>query len=229
MNDPISAAEQIPGYIAAFLTAMLVIAVDCNSALKKAIGRVPIGVLRSSAVWLLCMACGVVAAICFHFSWQPSIKEIVDLKWQSSTGRGIAVGLAVLTILRSRFFNFKDTEIGGEYFYNAGRTEALQRLYDKWTATKARYTTPEIVSKACGRVSFEDDLLAAVRNRTILLTDLEKQTVEAQILQVQKTRPAAPIDCADPKWSLYFRTLINLALDNAGTKALIQFDFFPKP
>jgi hypothetical protein len=63
----------------------------------------------------------------------------------------------------------------------------------------------------------------------VLLPDLEKQSLEAQIVQVQKIRPAAPIDCTDGRWSLYFRTLINLALDNAGTKSLASFDFFPRP
>jgi hypothetical protein len=219
---------EIPGYIAAFLTAMLVIVVDCNTALKKAIGRVPIGVLRSPAVWLLCSGCGAVAAVCLYFSDQQALTDVIELKWHSPIGRGIAVGLAVLTILRSKFFNFKDTQIGGEYFYNGGRTWALQNLWDKWTTLKERFTTPEILTKACQHPSFEDVLLGAVRERLQLLPDLEKQSVQEQILQVQKTKPTTAIDCADPKWSLYFRTLIKMALDNVGIKALSIFDFFPK-
>lgn len=229
MPTPIPVVEQVPGYITAFLTAILVIAVDCNSALKKAIRRVPINVLRSPAVWVLCIACGAVAALCFHFSYRPPMSDVIELKWKSPSGRGVAVGLAVLTILRSRFFNFKDTEVGGEYFYNAGRTEALQRLWDKWTAIKDKFTTPELLKKACQHPDFEEELLDAIRERLTLLSDLEKQSVQEQIQQVQKTRPAAAIDCNDPKWTLYFRTLIKLALDTVGVKALAKFDFFTRP
>jgi hypothetical protein len=228
MPPPNPVADQIPGYIAAFLTAMLVIAVDCNSTLKKAFRRVPISVLRCPSVWLLCAICGAVAAICFHFSIRPPMSDLVELKWNSPTGKGIAVGLAVLTILRSKFFNFKDTEIGGEYFYNGGRTMALQSILDKWTSLKERFTTPEIVAKACRQPNFEDDLVDAVNERLLLLPDEEKQSVQAQIKRVQDTKPNIPINCADPKWALYYRTLIKLALDNVGVKALAKFAFFPE-
>ena len=153
---------QLSGYGTAFLMAVVVILVDCNSALKKALTVVQISVLRSKAVWTLAAGCGIVAAICFRFSEAKFLTDVVELKWSYPPARGALVGLAVLTILRSKFFNFKDTAIGGELIYNKGREWANNALYQRWLDIKVAYTTPEILTAACQNATFEKDLIDAV-------------------------------------------------------------------
>ena len=142
---------QLSGYMVAFSTAMLVVAVDCNSTLRVALKRAPINILKSYAVWMLAIACGAIAAACFSFSYSAFLTQIVDLKWQYPPGRGFLVGIAVLTILRSKFFNFKDTEIGGEFFYNAGRAWALDALWQSGGVSRTPIP-PRIGSKRHSRI-----------------------------------------------------------------------------
>ncbi|MHB1865661.1 MAG: hypothetical protein ACYCO5_00530 [Acidobacteriaceae bacterium] len=216
----------LSGYVAAFLVAMLVVVVDCNSALRAALGRVPVNVLKSPAIWVLATACGVVAAICFGFSYSDFLKQIVDLKWEYPPGRGLLVGLAVLTIIRSKFFNFKDTEIGGEYFYNSGRAWALNKLWLKWHLYKENYNNPARIQAAFLIQDFEDRVIAVVRDIIKLQPQEYKMWVQKQFDNLQQTRPAPPPNPADVRWQSYYRAFINLALDCCGDKCFSGFAGF---
>jgi hypothetical protein len=210
------------GYSVAFATAMVVIAVDCNSALKKKTRLLPISVLRSPEIWILSVACGVIAAVCLRFSNTEAVKSVIDLKWNSPPGRGLLIGVGVLAIIRSKFFNFKDTDFGGEFFYNGARAWALNRLWQRWLDTKTRYTPDVKVTSACDITNFEADLADAVREIIALEPDDFKKSFEEQLTTLQSSRPTIA-SCADPKAVRYFRTLIKFALDYAGTKVLKRF------
>jgi hypothetical protein len=217
---------QLSGYVVAFLTAMLVVVVDCNSNLQKALYRVPLNVLKSPAIWILAAGCGLVAAICFGSSYSDFVKQIVDLKWEFAPGRGLLVGLAVLTIIRSKFFNFKDTEVGGEYFYNTGREWALKALWRKWLLIKNRYSYPARIQKAFQISEFEDRTLEAIEQVIKLQPQEFKAWVREQFVNLQKTKPAQPPDPNDPKWQSYYRKFINLALDCCGAESFSGFPDF---
>jgi hypothetical protein len=207
---------QVLGYLTAFLTAMLVVIVDCNSALRAALHRVPLNVVKCAAVWILAAACVAVSAVCFAFSYSSFLRQIVDLKWAFPPGRGLLVGLAVLTIIRSKFFNFKDTEVGGEFFYNSGRAWAINTVWRKWRRFKENYASDARIGKAFTIPEFENRTIEAADEVIKLQPQDYKDFVHQQFANFQKTRPALPPDAADTKWQAYYRAFIKLVLDCCG-------------
>jgi hypothetical protein len=217
---------QVFGYLAAFFTAMLVVMVDCNSALRTALRRVPVNVLKFPAIWVLASGCGAVSALCFRFSYSDAINGIVDLKWTYPPGRGLLVGLAVLTIIRSKFFNFKDTEIGGEFFYNSGRAWATRQLWRGWLRFKEAYASPARIQSAFEMADFEGRTLAAVDDQIKLEPDDFKNWVHQQFANLGQTRPAIPPDAGNARWQTYYRSVIKLALDCCGADCFAGFPGF---
>jgi hypothetical protein len=217
---------QTAGYLIAFATAMVVIALDCNSELEKKTRRLPISVLRSPQIWVLSVLCGCLSAICFGFSSSPVVTQIIELKWTFPPGRGLLVGVGVLAILRSKFFNFKDTDFGGEFFYNAARAWALNGLLQRWLLVKTRFTPDAALTAACEAQDFETQLVDAVREYIELQSDDLKNWFADQLASVRASRPPAGTPCA--RSLTYYRILVKLALDTAGPKVLSEFPFFPR-
>ena len=214
------------GFLLAFLSAASVILIDCSQTLRKELKRLPVNLFKSGPVLVLASACGLIAAICYGFSYSDWMKQIVDLKWQNPIFRAILVGVAVLTILRSKFFNFKEQGIGGELFYNLGRSWAVESVWNKWVAIKNCIASDERVTAAIALGNFEDQLDASIAERLQFAPEEDKKAVKKQFDNVRKTKPSGSPDLANPKWRLYYKIQIKLALDSAGLEVLASIPGF---
>ena len=59
-------------------------------------------------------------------------------------------------------------------------------------------------------------MIAAVDETIVFQPEEYKKWVRQQFENIQKSRPVTPLNPGDPKWQLYFRALIKLALDCGG-------------
>jgi hypothetical protein len=88
----------IGGVILAFVGAAAATAWDCYTTLAQRIARVPGFIVVHLGVLVLCMICGIVAAVAFSYT-DPKGGDVVStaltLKVQSPVLRGLAVGTTV--------------------------------------------------------------------------------------------------------------------------------------
>jgi H+/Cl- antiporter ClcA len=123
--------DYVFGTILAFLCAVAAILVDCHVALTQRLKRVPIAVLKTPEAWVLCIVCGVVAGIAYHFTSNQGntfLDAVLGLDQKNPVLRGACVGLTVLVLIRSKVFALKGADVGGEYFYDWGRSWVMQSI-----------------------------------------------------------------------------------------------------
>ncbi len=209
---------QVLGYTIAFLTAMLVILVDCRNTLKKLAPR--LNAMSFWGAWMLAFGCGLIGAICFHYSSAPWLKEqVIDLKITSPPWRGLLVGLVVLTIIRSKIANQKDQPIGGEYLYNWGRTWVIEHIWARWYIKKTNLITDTLLQKACQYADFDNVLIAQLNDRLKSRPD-DQTSMSGQADNLRKTRPTSDSTTCTREWKDYYRRLISLVMDFGGESIL---------
>jgi len=201
----------------AFFTALGVVLIDSQIALRKLTSQ-----LNSPSFlrfWLVAGLCGGLAAACSHWATAQWLTDNVAQIKVGNPMRGLLIGLAVLTIIRSKLFNAGkgDNPIGGEFLYNAARLWAVQDAWNKWSLKKNRFNTAAL------RQTFLDDPLKEDRivTKAKLLMSPSPDRVKAfanEIANLQKTKPqpagaAAAMDA-------YYEGLVNVVLDYCGTSLL---------
>jgi hypothetical protein len=169
----------------------------------------------------LAFACGVVAAVAFTFTdgnGTSLVDSVLGLKQGNPLLRGLFVGLTVLVLIRSKLSSIKGAEIGGELAYNSGRVMVMQSLNLRWRKFKNKFNGTNLgAALFIPDPHFESRTLEEVRAIIGVQPEEFRVFVESQIRSVQQSRPSVPFDPAAVQWQTYYRTLINLALDYAGS------------
>lgn len=202
----------------ALLVASITVLYDCHVSLQDRLKRVPMPIYSVSQAVLFALACGVIAAIAYHYTdgdGKSVIDSVLGLKQKDPYVRGLCVGLTVLVLIRSKLSNIKGAEIGGELVYNTGRVWVMQSLNSKWREFKATFYQRN-QAKALAAPDYENRLFTEVGEAIRVQSEDFRKFVESQIRNVQQSRPQSPFNAAATDWQTYYRTITNLALDYAG-------------
>lgn len=208
----------ILGSIFAFGCAAISILVDCHVTLAQRLKRVPIAVAKTREAWILSSLCGLAALTAYQFTSDQGntfLDTVLALQQRNAILRGAIVGLTILVLIRSKVLSLKGADIGGEFFYNWGRSWVMQSLNSRWRSYKNRYDAVNL-DRAFATQEFEDRLVDQLRQALQVEDEELRVFVESQIKALGENRPAGSIDPNSPKWQTYYRTLINLGLDYAG-------------
>jgi hypothetical protein len=206
------------GGVLALLLAAITVLYDCHVSIQDRLKRVPLPIFREPSALALAFACGLVAAIAFHFTdgkGSSIIDSLLSLKQTDPVLRGACVGLMVLVLIRSKLFSIKGAEIGGELLYNSGRVWVMQSLNSNWLAFKSGFDSRNLTA-ALAIAGYENQLLMNVRQAIIVQPEDYRSFVESQIANILQSKPPIAFDPARVEWQIYYRTLNNLALDYAG-------------
>lgn len=207
------APDQIVGDASALVAAIVVIFVDCHTALRQLTSQInPIKYWR---FWLVAVLCGLLAGACSQCATAKWLNDNVAQIKVYNPWRGLLIGLAVLTIIRSKFFNAgkNDSPIGGEYFYNGGRLWAVQGAWDKWIAEKTAFNTPEKRLSLNTDATHENRVELQVQNR-LRPSANRVASSNNELTNLRGTKPAA--GAAAPALDFYNEKFVNLVLDYCG-------------
>ena len=105
----------IVGCAVAFLAGVTATFLDIYSTLSKSLPRVPRGILVHQGVLGLSALCGLVALTAFLWTRLDGggvIGTVIALRQTNPVLRGLAVGITVLVIIRSKLFNLQDAGFG---------------------------------------------------------------------------------------------------------------------
>jgi len=211
----------LSGAALALLFAAFTVLYDCHVSIQDILKRVPLPIYRERPAIAVALACGLVAAVAFFFTngrGDSLVDSVLSLKQTNPYLRGLSVGLMVLVLIRSKLSNFEGAAIGGEWAYNKGREWVVESLNTKWWAFKTAYCNRNLPSALASfpDPAFETQVLAGIQAIIQVKPQLYQVFVQSQITNVVKSRPSIPFDPASVQWEIYYRTLMNLALDYAG-------------
>lgn len=145
----------------------------------------------------------------------PSSTRLLDWIKKNPILRGACVGLTVLVLIRSKAFALKGADVGGEYFYNWGRSWVMQSINTRWRTYKNQFNGANL-DKALVIADFQIQLFEQLR-QSLRVDDEELRIfVEGQIKTIEQNIPTVPFNAATPQWRAYYRTLMSLGLDYAG-------------
>jgi hypothetical protein len=201
----------------AFVTALGVVLIDCQVALRKLTSQ--LNSPSSLRFWFVGGLCGGLAAACSHWATAQWLTDNVAQIKVGNPMRGLLIGLAVLTILRSKLFNAGkgDNPIGGEFLYNAARLWAVQGVWNKWSLKKKRFNTAELRQTFLADPLKEDRIVTQAKRLMSPSPDREKAFAD-EIANLQKTKPQ--LVGGGPLLDAYYEGLVNVLLDYCGTSLL---------
>lgn len=220
------------GAAIAFLFAFITIYVDCYQVFRKRLLIVPESFWASLRLFLLALVCGLLAAgvYCYfkpHPSSEPGTPDWLDTLLGGAIHnpylKGLYTGLAILTILRSKFMQFREIDVGLEYFYSEGRFACLRNISVEWQSWVGGFidkNMPAALAIPGFDLRCQELITAAIQTAD---SDL-KASYQSQLAGVIAGKP--PAAQPDPAATLtYYRTLINLVLATCGVKPLVQRGF----
>lgn len=158
----------LPGLACAFALATAGLTLDLAQATITPYGRLYKQFSRSLSIWAVSLGSGAISAGVFAATAPPftsSTERLLNLEVQDPIWRGVAIGSAVLVLLRSKLFQFHGSDVGLDYVYKLARVWALERVSSSWSRWRTDFLDRN------ERKSFQDrtfaaDLIVRVRNQT---------------------------------------------------------------
>ena len=222
------------GLILAFVGAAAATAWDCYTTLAQRIARVPGFIVVHLGVLMLCLVCGIVAAVAFTYT-DPRGDDVVGtaltLKAQSPILRGLAVGTTVLVLLRSKLFNMGNTGFGGEAAFTFFRDLAIQSVDDRRTVYRDQFLTLNAPA-AFAAGNYFHNLETLIDNSVQSRKPEYQQRAKDELKAVTSARPATAISAADPLWDAFYRAITGIGYDYCGPEvlqAVVGFQRLPWP
>lgn len=218
---PSLTAAEWAGCAVAFLVALIAIYVDCYQRLSKIYPNVPRQFFTSGAIFLLAAICAILAGAAFTATdgkGGSTIDKLLSLSIENPYGRAVAVGGAVLVLVRSKLFQLQGGDFGGEFFYSFGRERALSSVILRWLDWRDRFIVA-VLPRTFSVPNYDDVMLDRVKAIATAATDAEyRAKLEAQIRQVEAAKPTTPLSNTDPAWDRYYRTLTRMTLEVCGRR-----------
>jgi hypothetical protein len=195
----------------AFTVGATVTYLDCYSTLANRVGRVAGSFVANPAILALCAACGLIAAsVCWATSGEQAnaVSRVLTLT-APDPWRGVAVGLSVLVLIRSKIANLGEKNLGLDYAYDLARDLAIQNVNNRWTVTRSTFQTRNM-GAALADPQFEAKLTALITITITAQPPASQAHVQSTLASVTAKRPAQAFSATDPVWQMYYRTLIGL-------------------
>lgn len=212
----------IGGVILAFVGAAAATAWDCHTTLAQRIARVPGFIMVHLGVLLLCLVCGIIAAVAFSYT-DPAGGDVIStaltLKVQSPVLRGLAVGTTVLVLLRSKLFNMGNTGFGGEAAFTFFRDLAIQSVNDRRTIYRDRFLTLNGPA-AFAAPNYFHNLETLINNSVQSRKPEYQQRARDELKAVTSAKPATAMVPTDSLWDAYYRAMTGIAYDYCGPEVL---------
>jgi hypothetical protein len=216
------------GILLAFLGAAAATAWDCYTTLAQRIARVPGFIVAHFGVLVLCVICGLIAALAFAYT-DPKGGDVVStaltLKIEAPVWRGLAVGATVLVLLRSRLFNMGNTGFGGEAVFTLFRDLAIQSVNDRRTIYRDRFLTQNAAA-AFAIPNYFTNLEALINNSILARAPEYRQRAKDEMKEVKSGQPTTPLSQTDPLWDAYYRAMTGICYDYCGPEVLQAMNGF---
>jgi hypothetical protein len=203
------------------LVAVLAIYIDCYQRLSKTYPNVPRQFFTSGAMFLLAITCGLAAAAAF-FGTDPKgdgyIDKLLTLSIENSYTRAFYVGALILVLVRSKLFQLQGADVGGEFFYNLSSQKVLNSIVLRWLEWRDAYVA-KILPKTFSDPSYDATMIGVMKAIAAVTIDAAyRSTIEQQIQELEKGKPATAPNAADQTWQTYHRAITRMALEVCGTR-----------
>jgi hypothetical protein len=216
----------------AFVFAAVVIIIDCYQAIRKTSWRVPQQFWYSGLLVALVCGCGLIAAGAFTYASSASLSSsgqasgwldtVLGSRIDNPYLRAIYTGVAALAIIRSKIVQLKDADFGFEYIYSEVRLRCLSKIRVDWIFWRNEFINRNL-DKALKVNDFQDSALDAVDIAVKDADDQYKTSVTSQTKQLRDSKPKSDFDPKNADWRLFYKTIMNLVLENCGTAPLTRF------
>lgn len=214
------------GCAIALVVAAAAVYVDCYQRLSKLYTNVPSQFFSSGPLFLLALACGLVAAAAFYFTDPKGtgyIDKLLSLNIENDYGRAFYVGALILVLIRSKLFQLQGADIGGEFFYNLGSQKAINSIVLRWIEWSNAFVE-QVLPKTYLDPNFDVSMLGYTKGIAAAAADPKyRSDIESQIQQIERSKPAGPMAAADPNWQRYNRTITRMTLEVCGSRPLKKY------
>jgi hypothetical protein len=208
------------------LVAVVAIYVDCYQRLSKLYPNVPHQFFTSGPVFLLAFVCGAVAAVAFYATNPHGtgfIDKLLSLNIENDYARAFYVGALILVLIRSKLFQLQGADVGGEYFYNLGSQKAINSIVLRWIEWSNAFVE-KVLPKTYPNQNFDVTMLGFMKAIAAAASDAKyRSDIESQIQQIERSKPAGPVDANNSDWQRYYRTITRMTLEVCGTRPLRGF------
>lgn len=216
----------IAGALIAFSTAILVVYTDGYQSIRKKLFEVPKLFWTSIPFALLAMMCGTLAILAYVSSLISAdgadwTATVLGSRIENAYLRGFYIGLAVLTIIRSKLLQVRGADIGLEYIYGEFRIKCLGSVLSRWVD----YRDGFIIANLNGMFKIDsiDSELRDLVQAAVGFADAEyKASVDSQLSAIFRDRPQGLPDPTSGDWRIFYRALMNITLENCGPDALTR-------
>jgi hypothetical protein len=213
----------IVGCAIALLVASVAIYIDCYQRLSKLYRNVPTQFFTSGPMFLLGLSCGLAAAAAFYGT-DPNgagyIDKLLSLNITNDYARAFYVGALVLVLIRSKLFQLQGTDVGGEFFYNLGSQKAINSIVLRWMEWRDAFID-RILPKTYAVENYDTTMLGKMREIAAVTVDAKyRSEIEAQVQQIEQSKPSSAVSAADREWQRYHRTITRMTLEVCGMRPL---------
>ncbi len=214
------------GCAIALVVAAAAIYVDCYQRLSKLYINVPSQFFSSGPLFLLALACGLVAAVAFY-STDPKgtgyIDKLLSLSIENDYVRAFYVGALILVLVRSKLFQLQGADIGGEFFYNLASQKAIDSIVLRWVEWRDEFIA-RVLPKTYLDPNFDTSMLGFMKEIAAAAADPKyRSDTESQIQKVTQSKPTNALAAADPNWQRYNRTITRMTLEVCGSRPLKKY------